>query len=693
MPNSIVGVAGHAPAVRKQDDAKHGPLGTIGNLRFAAREGGSPRLKPNAFNRIGQRASNLLGYLKIDSNARATHAARVKREAGLAALGDALGCMTAHGKINCTRAASALVRLGDLCNGRLANFPGGKDALLDHMKRLNYYDVNAIQTGGMRNAGARDAILELVPPAKREAICSMLAELNRQVDARQIGVILEGPVEDMVPCLWPGGAEGRGAEDAQAGEEAHKAKIQGALRDYLVTLTPPGLRAAAASFMHDKGNASLYLANSGQRGSWLSSELRQSIESALEQDLVNYSARLATRLAIAEPPPTFKDLMAGCENRTKALGYGDPQVVLLRALSLPEAVTGLRKNQVFHLLKDIPAADLSNLRGVAAESNELKRVMAPLFRDIALEKAVDLSVRLNDAISKRKANEIITLLNYEYANIARALIKEGDSTQAASQGNGASKFSWGLPVEMWKTFEDDFGIRFSRDDFCVEITVPETQQELFRKAIDRLGHKLYGAGADRLTRDFVYTVGERREVFRVDDVFYRDATRQSLTFDVKGRADHVPENLIEHVWDGGAPHEGELHLALSALFDLAGDQAALSLTKLMNQLLSTELQETLSSLGSDTPFRLANGRAGQPGGSMDARYSIEKLEDGDFSVRYVGRVKASNMVELTGPMEFGNDFTSLNPDHNWYEIRLDIAIDSNFKRAELTGAPVVRYSF
>lgn len=172
---------------RRHFDA--GPLGQVGNLRFKAGPGATPRASgPNALQRFGQFLSKVAFYVGAGPAQRAQRHVLDQARDNSRRIGNLLGNLTGAPGDPKTRAriAEGLARLGDLSGGDLSGLPGGKESLQTYLGELGVMDLNALRGGVLGDPEARQAVLDQVDPPRLRAQAARLLD--------QIAVALEQAV-------------------------------------------------------------------------------------------------------------------------------------------------------------------------------------------------------------------------------------------------------------------------------------------------------------------------------------------------------------------------------------------------------------------------------------------------------------------------------------------------------------------
>lgn len=184
-------------SVRRQDLAV-GPLGTVGNLRFTPRQGGTaPVAPPGAAANVSSSWANLQFALSgAPVQARKQREILLKVRANSRSIGDLLGRLTAPtGHARALAAiAQDLARLSKISRGDLAALPGGREALTAYMSELDYLDLVALRHGALGHADARNAVLNQVSPGLREQAAHLLQQIEAALELRSAQEVVLNPL-------------------------------------------------------------------------------------------------------------------------------------------------------------------------------------------------------------------------------------------------------------------------------------------------------------------------------------------------------------------------------------------------------------------------------------------------------------------------------------------------------------------
>ena len=165
--------------------------------------------------------------------------------------------------------------------------------------------------------------------------------------------------------------------------------------------------------------------------------------------------------------------------------------------------------------------------------------------------------------------------------------------------------------------------------------------------------------------------------FQVDTLFAKDAvTRTGISFAVSGRAPDGQRVQSDALRPGmpSAERPAALGEGLSALRQLAGD-AAVPLTRYMNQQLGGGMMATLASMGPDGPVRLPSGEAVSPGGGGRLHFDIERLPDGRLSA--TATVAFTGLASGTVMSREGVSSASFDPEKSSFEAQFSVYVSDD----------------
>ncbi len=182
-----------------------GPLGQIGNLRFRAGPGATPRASaPNILQRFGQFLSKVAFYVGASPAQRVQQYVLDQARDNSRRIGNLLGNLTAapDDPQARTRLAQGLARLGDLSGGDLSHLPGGKESLKTYLGELGVMDLNALRSGVLGNPDARQAVIDQVdPPRLRAQAALLLDQIAGALDQELAGQAVKEPLAQVRSLL------------------------------------------------------------------------------------------------------------------------------------------------------------------------------------------------------------------------------------------------------------------------------------------------------------------------------------------------------------------------------------------------------------------------------------------------------------------------------------------------------------
>lgn len=182
-----------------------GPLGTVGNLRFTPRQGGTaPAGSPGAVaNMLRSWAGLQFALSDASAPARRRREILIEVRANSRSIGDLLGCLTAPS--NDARALAAiaqgLARLGWMSRGDLAALRGVREALITYMGELSYTDLVALRHGALGQAGVRKAVLDQVSSGLREQAAHVLQQIQAAFRQRSAQEVVQNPLREIARLL------------------------------------------------------------------------------------------------------------------------------------------------------------------------------------------------------------------------------------------------------------------------------------------------------------------------------------------------------------------------------------------------------------------------------------------------------------------------------------------------------------
>lgn len=191
--------------VLHRQDLEAGPLGHIGNLRFKAGPGTTPRASaPSLLHRFGQFLSKLSFYVGASPEQRAQRFVLDQARDNSRRVGNLLGNLTGSprdSKVQ-SRIAQGLARLGDLSGGDLSKLPGGKESLKTYLSELGLMDLSALRSGVLGDPKAREAVISRVePPRLRTQASALLDQISAQLNEEIAGQVAREPLAQIRTLL------------------------------------------------------------------------------------------------------------------------------------------------------------------------------------------------------------------------------------------------------------------------------------------------------------------------------------------------------------------------------------------------------------------------------------------------------------------------------------------------------------
>lgn len=186
-----------------REHLESGPLGRVGNLRFKAEAGATPRAGgPNLFQRLGQFLSKTVFRATASPEQRAQQRVLDQARDNSRRVGDLLGKLTAapDDARAQQKVAQELARLAERAGGDLARLPGGAQALAAYLPELAVIDVTALKSGALGSPEARQAILASIePPELRAQAESVLTQISTAVSERVAELVFAEPLAAIGP--------------------------------------------------------------------------------------------------------------------------------------------------------------------------------------------------------------------------------------------------------------------------------------------------------------------------------------------------------------------------------------------------------------------------------------------------------------------------------------------------------------
>ena len=180
--------------------------------------------------------------------------------------------------------------------------------------------------------------------------------------------------------------------------------------------------------------------------------------------------------------------------------------------------------------------------------------------------------------------------------------------------------------------------------------------------------------------------------FRVDGVFKKDAVdRTGVSFAVTGRA---PDGQLVRTMSPPPGASEPVRLAamgdsLHALQQVAGD-AALPITRYMNQQLAGGLQTSLFDMGADSPLRLPNGAALMAGGGGQLHFDVERLPDGRLSAHV--NIRFSGLESGMAISREGNSGVVLDAAKSHIDVQFSVFVSDDGTQFQMRDPVHMQYN-
>lgn len=667
-----------------------GALGSIGNLRFKGVAGATPRAAlPNVFQQTKVLLSKLVFYCTAGPQVRGQQFARDQAEVKQRAVSNLLGNMTAPaGDKGAIRAvASDLARLADLVDGNMSGMPGGKEGLRTHMQSLSMLDLSAIKTGVLSQTGAHDALLSIVAPALREKAAAVLAQLTQSLDARAAGQALEQPLADAIEALSTQPAQGDALDVAldqvAYGLYALGGKPQQTVDSYVRDL-PDAMLGRLVDCLAPKGQLAASVGLSQSRLETLNL-VGQAVQREGQHRLDSFSARLAQQLS-TDTPPASEALWEDCSTIVDQLGMGSSGAVLLKALSLPNSLTGLGDKDASDVLSRLSRSQFTNVfrtfntqsDPANGRSSRLFDLELPVRRGNAESGATVAFASLYDAMAGDDSNRVALLAN-NY-KIAVREMRDVGSTRVVD-----------LPEAMRQQLSDRFGVAIDAGASDLSTTLRDNVWAPLTRELETpvpgLSPGLKAPG----TLEAAVTVNGENRVFTVGEAFHKDAVqRVGLSLSVSGT--DAAGRLVNTPWQGKESLVGRsewIGQALNSLERVAGPMLQ-PLTHLMNQQFCAGILKGLQEMGENSPFKFPDGSTGIPIGSLSMHFDVSKQSDGGFRVDMTMHGPLTNVVKIDDDRA---DMVQLDPTTSWVEMKVAVLVAADGSSLREAEAPRARYNF
>ena len=309
MPNGIQHPGQPGLQSLQRHDFEAGPLGHVGNLRFRAAPGATPRTTaPNALQRFGQFMSRLAFYVTASPGQRAQQFMLDQARDNSRRIGNLLGNLTAPpGDPQArSRLAQGLARLSDLSGGDLSSLPGGQESLKTYLGELGVDDLVALRSGVLGDPEARQALLDRVdPPRLRAQAARVLDQVVAALDRSVAGQAVQEPLGEIRAVLSRRPVDGAALDAPLARLSANLAMLGTGLLDvHLQTLSDAELKALQMVLHPDRLDDTLVTGRTPQDQDMLAGigeALDRTIQARIDQTHPELFAPLQTALTQGEP--------------------------------------------------------------------------------------------------------------------------------------------------------------------------------------------------------------------------------------------------------------------------------------------------------------------------------------------------------------------------------------------------------
>lgn len=699
-----------------QQTGQTGALGSVGNLRFRGEPGATPRASgPGFFGSIKQGLSKLAFYLTASPQARAQRFVQDQRQDNRQMLGNLLGHLTGNkNDRGAMRAAAAdLTRLADLVKGDLAGGLGGKDALRHALQGLGDLDLDALKDGVLSDPAKRSELLDVVTPSQRNAAIDVLDRLTESLDTREAGRVLGEPldtVKDNMGLTGDGAALhealGRLAEGLGDGPEGARM-----LADYLHDLPDDALSTFCLALSGDDGFRKMAELTSPDGSPKLSAEdrdqaqalitrLRTAVENEAQSRLDDVSASLGQQASRAlEAGTDAAVVLAHCQNEarqaTERLSHGSSNQVLLKALALPESMTGLTKPQAESLIRNVPDHQLPALH---RSMTDMPAKTVSRVSGLLLQAMPEVAGRALDKLDK-------ALASGDYNTAVNQLNVYRQSLGALQQLSAPPSVTGGLRLSDAQVQSlSGLGIAFDRDTLDTRFTLRDDSYDLVAPMLRQDIPGTKGGKPDpkqifaTKTIDVPQGEGDSATIvsLELDETLWKDGIqRPSVRLSVKGG--DADGGKIDVSWPSGIAQDDQgarlaaMGQSVQALIDVAGKDTAMELMRIINQQLGASFEVMFMGLREDSPLRMADGTPVLVGGGATQSYTISQQEDGTFRVDAAflfGEADTVRQITSTGVQE------AWMAKGSWAEMSVSLVVNTADKTVkELPGSPPsVRYS-
>lgn len=198
--------------VLKRADVASSPLGEIGNLRYAADQGGTERASVAGLVFLSQVRNFLTNFvfnqehsfdfLTNEKRALYEHLSEAHDNSSL--VGNLLGCLTspADDPKGQARIAKGLMELAKQSQGKLGDLKGGQESLNWYVKELTDSDIKALRDGVLSHRDSCKAVLDQISPESlRKQAAQVLVRIVRALDQRLAESFAQKHFEQIINLL------------------------------------------------------------------------------------------------------------------------------------------------------------------------------------------------------------------------------------------------------------------------------------------------------------------------------------------------------------------------------------------------------------------------------------------------------------------------------------------------------------
>jgi hypothetical protein len=586
----------------------------------------------------------------------------------------------------------------------LTQLPGGKEALKNHLQALGISDLSALRTGLLAGPGARGAILDQVDAPLRQYVGAILDQIMDGMAAREAGQAVAKPLSDMASALSSQPLDGQALHQALGRLSEGLAMLQGTgqdlLKTYLRELPDDELRGLVAALKaDDQGSLDSLNHEPGIAGrdQDLLTRVREAVHGEARARLDDFSAGLAQSLSQALSQKSNLQVMQqqvwqSCVDQARRFDHHSASELLLTALSLPKAMTGLDTAQVDQFLQALPQPTFNELcKAYETASDSIKAKMLPrletqnvMRQGAAAQEARAVKLRLDEAITRGDRGQVQL-----FANLYKDAIRTLRDTHVADQSKPPEEFT--LSDDTLQRLKTDFGVEYDQVGLTVTLTLSESLRAKLAPHLE-VPVPGMGGGDAPLKHTVTLPVDGVDTQFTVNASFFKDGIeRSSVRLSIKG-AD--PEGRdVDVSWPPGVSrdqHGKPMGNALHALQRIAGPMAE-PLTRLMNQQMGAAILKGLQDMGDESPFKLPDGSVVLPVGAGQFDFRVEKLEDGSFKLNALMRIPIENAVKIDKTR--GAMPVPMNPDTSWTEVSVSLVVAPDGLTIRDAEPPRVSYNF